>query len=207
VAGPEEIFDAEQLVHLNVERGLDRLVQASDWIDDAVEHYYKTLHFAVPLAVLAWLYWRRPERYRPARTVLFASTGLALIGFWAYPLAPPRLTPGHGFPDTLHPDSDPFGAFTKLANQFAAMPSLHIAWSTWCALVIVTMAPYLWVRVLGAIYPIATLLVVLGTANHWLLDAVGGLATLAVAQATQYLLTAQHPFAAARTPVREPSPC
>jgi PAP2 superfamily len=57
------------------------------------------------------------------------------------------------------------------------MPSLHIAWSTWCALVIVTMAPYLWVRVLGAIYPIATLLVVLGTANHWLLDAVGGLAT------------------------------
>jgi PAP2 superfamily len=103
VAGPEEIFDAEQLLHLNVERGLDRLVQASDWIDDAVEHYYKTLHFAVPLAVLAWLYWRRPERYRPARTVLFASTGLALIGFWAYPLAPPRLAPSHGFPDTLHP--------------------------------------------------------------------------------------------------------
>jgi hypothetical protein len=42
-----------------------------------------------------------------------------------------RLTPGHGFQDTLHPDSDPFGALTNLANQFAAMPSLHIAWSTW----------------------------------------------------------------------------
>jgi PAP2 superfamily len=196
----EEVFDAERLLHLDVEHGLNRLVQASDWLDDALEHYYKTLHFAVPLAVLAWLYWRRPERYRPARSVLFATTGLALIGFWAYPLAPPRLTPGHGFQDTLHPDSNPFGAFTKLANQFAAMPSLHIAWSTWCALVLVTAAPYLWVRVLGAIYPITTLVVVLGTANHWLLDAVGAFATLAAAYLIQYLLTAEHPFAPTRTP-------
>jgi hypothetical protein len=69
----------------------------------------------------------------------------------------------------------------------------------------VTLVPYLWVRVLGAIYPIVTLLVVLGTANHWLLDAVGALATLAVAYVIQYVLTAQHRFAAAPTPAPEPS--
>ena len=125
--------------------------------------------------------------------MLFATTGLALIGFWAYPLAPPRLTPGHDFHDSLRPggDTDPFGAFTNLANQFAAMPLLHIGWSTWCALVLVATAPYLWVRILGALYPMATFVVVLGTANHWLLDAAGGLVTLGIAYLLQYALTGQ----------------
>jgi PAP2 superfamily protein len=59
----------------------------------------------------------------------------------------------------------------------------------------------------GATYPLATLVVVLGTANHWLLDAVGAFATMAVAYQIRYLLlTAQRPFAAARTPLHEPSP-
>jgi hypothetical protein len=125
--------------------------------------------------------------------VLCLSTALALIGYWAYPLAPPRLTPGHGYRDTLHPGADahPFGAFTKLANQFAAMPSLHIAWSSWCALILLTLAPYLWVRVLGALYPVCTLFVILATANHWVLDAAAGALTLAIAAWLQYALTGQ----------------
>ena len=190
----QDILRAERLLHVDVEHTLNKAMLASDWLTDFLENYYKTLHFAVPLAILAWLYWRRPHQYRPARTVLFTSTGLALIGFWAYPLAPPRLTPGHGFRDSLRPggDADPFGALTKLANQFAAMPSLHVGWSTWCALVLVTTAPYVWVRILGALYPVATFLVILATANHWLLDAVGALATLGIAYLLQFLLTGQH---------------
>jgi hypothetical protein len=31
-----------------------------------------------------------------------------------------------------------------------------------------------WVRALGALYPLATLFVIVGTANHYFLDAVGG---------------------------------
>jgi PAP2 superfamily len=71
------------------------------------------------------------------------------------------------------------------------MPSLHIGWSTWCALVLVATAPYLWVRILGALYPMATFVVVLGTANHWLLDAAGGLVTLGIAYLLHYALTGQ----------------
>jgi hypothetical protein len=192
VSHGQDVFHVERFLHLDIERSLNQWVVATDWLTDALEHYYKTLHFAVPLAVLAWLYWRRPDQYRPARTVLFTTTGLALIGFWAYPLAPPRLTPGHGFGDSLHPDSHPFGAFTSLTNQFAAMPSLHIGWATWCALVLVITAPYLWVRILGGLYPVVTLLVVLGTANHWLLDAAAAVVTLLIAYVVQYLLTGQH---------------
>jgi hypothetical protein len=67
----------------------------------------------------------------------------------ATPCAPAPRRPGA--------DEHPFGAFTKLANQFAAMPSVHIAWSSWCAVVLLTHAPYLWVRILGALYPVCTL--------------------------------------------------
>jgi hypothetical protein len=54
------------------------------------------------------------------------------------------------------------------------MPSLHIAWAIWCAVVVLRLARRRWVRWLGAIYPVATLFVILGTANHYLLDALGG---------------------------------
>jgi hypothetical protein len=57
---------------------------------------------------------------------------------------------------------------------------------------LVTLSPYVWVRIVGALDPVLTLVVVLGTANHWILDAVGALATLALAYGLQYLLTGQH---------------
>jgi hypothetical protein len=191
VDNANQILAVERFLHVDIERWLNHATRAVPSLENVFEEYYKTLHFAVPLGVLTWLYCRRPQAYRPARSAFFAATGLALIGFWTYPLAPPRLTPGHGFTDTLHHSSgsSPFGAFTHLANQFAAMPSLHIAWSTWCALVLATMAPSVWLRVLGVVYPCCTLYVVLATANHWVLDAVGGLLCLLIACVLQQATT------------------
>jgi hypothetical protein len=69
------------------------------------------------------------------------------------------------------------------------MPSLHIAWAVWCALVVVTATRSPWARVPAVLFPLATLLVVLGTANHWVLDAVAGAAVLVPSCLLQYLLT------------------
>ena len=63
---------------------------------------------------------------------------------------------------------------SKDANLYAAMPSMHIGWSLWVAIVVVLLARRTWVRVLGALYPIGTLFVIIGTANHFFLDAIGG---------------------------------
>jgi hypothetical protein len=68
----------------------------------------------------------------------------------------------------------PRGA-TGLVNLYAAMPSLHVAWAAWCAFAVVT-ASYGRGRHLAWLYPAATTLVVLASANHFLLDAAGGLA-------------------------------
>jgi hypothetical protein len=65
-----------------------------------------------------------------------------------------------------------------MSNQYAAMPSLHTAWSLWCAVAIVRVARRRWVKILAVCYPICTVLVIMGTANHFILDAVGGLVSL-----------------------------
>jgi hypothetical protein len=141
--------------------------------------YYGTVHFVVPVLAL-WLLWRRrPERYRGARTVFFVMCFGALVVFALYPLAPPRYMPQrYGFVDTaarwggLGPlDSGSM----KDTNPFAAMPSLHIAWATWSAWVLIPLLSRRPARLLAAVYPLVTLMAIVVTANHWILDAAGGL--------------------------------
>jgi hypothetical protein len=49
----------------------------------------------------------------------------------------------------------------------------------WCGLTIFALATVPWVRILGLLYPTATLVVIVATANHFWLDAVGGMLCLA----------------------------
>ncbi|MFC5644790.1 phosphatase PAP2 family protein [Kitasatospora cinereorecta] len=191
VAHAMAVVRVERILHVDVEHLLNAFALRTRWVLEAGLQYYKSLHFAVPLAVLVWLYLCHPERYRTGRTVLFAATGLALLGFWGYPLAPPRLTPGAGMSDTLpgKVGTAPLGALTALTNQYAAMPSLHVAWAGWCALVVVTTSRSPWARGLALTYPVLTLFVVVSTANHWVLDAVGGAAVLLAGAMVQYSLT------------------
>ncbi|MET9615786.1 phosphatase PAP2 family protein [Kitasatospora indigofera] len=187
-----QLYRLEQLLHLDAEGAVNRWARERAWLMDLMLDYYHVLHFAVPMAVLLWLYRTRPVRYRTGRTVLFVTTGLALAGYWGLPLAPPRLTPGAGLRDTpssAGPGAEPGAVLTALTNQYAAMPSLHIGWSLWCALVVVTATRSPWARVPAVLYPVATLLVVLGTANHWLLDGVAGAFLLAAGCLVQYVLT------------------
>ncbi|MFD9125012.1 phosphatase PAP2 family protein [Kitasatospora sp. NPDC059571] len=191
IANAQDIRRAEAFLHIDVERTLNRLVLRSEGLLDASLEYYKILHLIVPVVVLAWLYLRHPDRYRAGRTVLFTATGLALVGFWGYPLAPPRLTPGAGLRDTAYgaPDTAPTGVLTDLTNQYAAMPSLHIAWALWCTLAVLTATRRRWLRVLAPLYPAVTLAVVVATANHWLADAAGALAVVLAGCLVQYALT------------------
>ncbi|MGK5549170.1 bifunctional glycosyltransferase 87/phosphatase PAP2 family protein [Streptomyces sp. URMC 127] len=188
-----QILGIEEFLHLDVEHGFNRFVADSGWLTGSMNYYYGTFHFLVPVALLVWLYVRRPGTYRWARTALSLATLIALAGFWAYPLAPPRLMPGLGFVDTANGpqdlDNPDFGALTELSNQYAAMPSLHIGWSLWCGIVIAAVAPKRWMKCLGMLYPLMTLSVIVGTANHYVLDAVGGALVVLTGFAIQYVLS------------------
>lgn len=185
-----EVLRWERWCHLDPEHTLNNVLQHVSVLAVPACYFYATLHFIVTPAVLIWTYRARPAAYRGARTVLAITTGSALIGFWRFPTAPPRLLTGGGFHDTLAAYSNwgwwgtdasvPAGA-AAIANQFAAMPSLHLAWAAWCAATVFRLASRRWVRMLAVAYPILTALVVLGTGNHYLFDAVAGVGLWLVA--------------------------
>ena len=196
----EATQDALQLVGL--ERDLD--VFHEQWLQHQVIHwrlfvefwnsYYGTVHFIAVVVVLLLLFYRHPDRYPMWRNTLALTTALALIGFIFYPVLPPRLLPpGFGFVDTLStfPGVWDFshGAVASASNQYAAMPSLHTAWSTWCALAVMPMIRSRWGRGMVALYPVATVFCIVVTGNHYFVDAAGGVVTLLLGYGLARLMT------------------
>ncbi|MFF5424397.1 MULTISPECIES: phosphatase PAP2 family protein [unclassified Streptomyces] len=176
------IWRTEESLGLAFEHTVNHAVNSVTWLIVGMNYYYATLHFVVTIGVLVWLYRLQPGRYAAFRTVLFATTGVALVGYYLYPLAPPRLMNGQNFVDTVlvhHTwGSMASGDLKQMSNQYAAMPSMHIGWSLWCGLTIFFLARAPWARILGLLYPTATLVVIVATANHFWLDAVGGIVCL-----------------------------
>ena len=156
-------------------------------------YFYGSLHFVVTIFTGIWLYRRFSDDYPRFRNALAISTAIALVGFVTFPLMPPRLLHGHipdygfinyGFVDTLakYPTIWSFnsGAASRISNQYAAMPSVHIAWATWCAFALVPRLRSRVGRILAFCYPFFTVIVIVITANHYILDAVAGAATFLV---------------------------
>jgi hypothetical protein len=176
---------ARQVIH--IERALGTFHEETiqdwflpyHWFISFWNVFYGTAHFIVTTFALIYLFRRGPERYPLWRNTLACTTALALIGFAFYPLMPPRLLPAHyGFVDTLQTIgglwSFDSGTMHKISNQYAAMPSLHFAWSSWCVFVLYPMIRRPWLRPIMAVYPFLTLFAIVVTANHYWLDAAGG---------------------------------
>ena len=196
-----EIIRMEEALGLFFEEGLQEAFL--DWrpFIQFWNLFYGTFHFVVTVVALVLLFRRFPDRYPRWRNTLAATTALALIGFATYPLMPPRLLPSsYGFVDTLRVYgglwSFDSGPVAQVSNQYAAMPSLHFAWSAWSTMVLYPMLARTWSRVAALLYPVGTLFAIVVTANHYWLDAVGGAVGLAVGAAAGFALaaaTTRHP--------------
>ncbi len=174
------ILALEQTLHIDPERTLDSWLSAHPTLGLALSDYYDNAHFIVTLGLLGWLWWRRADIYRPLRNTLVLANLLAFIVFWRFPVAPPRML--HGFVDVVASThalgSWHTGALASQANQLAAMPSLHMAWAGWCALVIWQLTSNRWLRAAGIAHVCVTAFAVLSTGNHYVLDVLAGLLTL-----------------------------
>ncbi|MEV6164718.1 phosphatase PAP2 family protein [Streptomyces sp. NPDC052052] len=184
------ILHLEKVLRINFEHPLNRLLTARSSLGIPADFVYATLHYVITPVVLIWLFRRHKAVYRRARTWLMTSTLFGLIGFTLMPTCPPRLLDAaHGFVDTMAQYSSygwwgteasaPRG-MGGMTNQYAAMPSLHVGWALWCGILIWRHARHPLVRALGVLYPLVTTLVVMGTANHYFLDAVAGAAVMGV---------------------------
>ncbi|MEV6580725.1 phosphatase PAP2 family protein [Streptomyces sp. NPDC051582] len=169
------IWDAERALHLPGEGAIQRLLLHGDPLVHTANTYYAAVHFPATVLFLIWLYVRRPGHYLWARRVLAVLTGAALVLHLTFPLAPPRMLGAAHLVDTAQvygpsvyraaPTTD------TMANQFAAMPSLHFGWALMLALGMIAATRSRW-RVLWLLHPLVTLFVVVGTANHYWLDAI-----------------------------------
>ncbi|MGH9061188.1 MAG: phosphatase PAP2 family protein [Acidimicrobiales bacterium] len=188
VAHARSIYHLERVLHLDPELGLDHWLAGHHTLALWVSDYYDNAHFAVTFALIGWLWWRRPDLYRPLRNSLVLINVIGFIVFWLYPLAPPRLLPGSRFIDVVSMShalgSTHSGALADSANELAAMPSLHLAWAAWCGLVVWRVlrsrgfTRWAW---LAWLYPAATTMAVLTTGNHFVADLVGGVVTMVLA--------------------------
>ncbi|WP_329257687.1 phosphatase PAP2 family protein [Actinoallomurus sp. NBC_01490] len=180
-----QIMRLEHALGPNLELALNHALLRVPLLAKAANIFYATAHFLVTLAVLVWLYRRRPREYRWLRTSLLLATAVALVGFWVYPLAPPRFLGTAGFVDPVTAFHS-FGLYSSpqagsLTNQFAAMPSMHAGWAVWCAVAVIASTRRPLVRALAVLHPVITLTVIFSTANHYLLDAVAGITVMAFA--------------------------
>jgi hypothetical protein len=191
-----DILSSEQSLHIAPELSLNRWLAGHHTLGTICSYYYDNTHFIVTLGLLGLLWWRRADIYRPLRNSLVAINLLGLMVFWRSPVAPPRMRVTSGFTDVVastHAIGQwHTGSLATEANQFGAMPSLHIAWAVWCTLVLWRLSARAWVRVLALIYPCLTTFTVLATGNHYLLDVFAGVATFAVAMAFVRAVSVAH---------------
>ena len=179
----DAVHEVERFLHLPSEAAIQQWIGWLPHVYELANRYYVGLHFPAIVAFLLWGLLRRPyAEYLWARNLLVVQTALALVIHIAFPLAPPRMFPQWGFVDTMAVyGPNAYGASTAtVANQFAAMPSLHIGWSLLIAVVLVRTAPRP-VKVLGVGHFLLTTFVVVITANHWWLDGAVAAGLLAVA--------------------------
>ena len=195
----QALTNAERILDLQQTFGIAWEETLQDWalqfrpLIIASNYFYGSFHFVATIGAGVFLFRWWPNDYPLMRNALAIATLLALVGFVFFPLMPPRLMEGFGYVDTLeqYPTLWSFnsGAINKLSNQFAAMPSVHVAWALWTTIAFVPRVRASWAKGLAIAYPIVTIVVIVLTANHFILDAVGGAAVLLVGFVMARVLT------------------
>jgi hypothetical protein len=173
------VWHLERLLRLPDEDLVQDLALRSTHLVRAANDFYVTAHFPAAIIFLAWVLLFHRDAWSRVRNVLIITTGLALVIHILFPLAPPRflplMLPNVHLIDTgaVFGPSAYQGRESGLANQYAAMPSLHIGWAILEAWAVVTISRH-GVRWLVLLHPIVTTLVVVATANHYWLDGLIG---------------------------------
>jgi len=175
----DRVWDLERLLRLPSETGLQHLLLRAGLVGPAND-YYAYVHFPATIGFLLWVYLSRPGHYRAVRNTLALLTAAALVVHLIFPLAPPRMLAVTGLVDTgrlYGPSVYGTPGAGGVTNQYAAMPSLHVGWALLVAITLITLTRGRW-RWLWLAHPLLTLLVVVGTANHYWLDAIVAAALL-----------------------------
>jgi hypothetical protein len=186
------VISLEKSLHTFFEPDVQSFFMHPRWLIDSANFMYMNSHFVVTTAFLVWLYLFRNRNFYFVRNMFMVAMGLAIIGYALLPTAPPRLFPQEGFVDTItqyaqvNHDS---GLVKLFINPYAAIPSMHVAFSTMIGVAGALIARHTLTRALWCAYPVLVFWVVVVTANHFWVDGAVGLlvAVLSALTARQVL--------------------
>ena len=171
-----QIIDFERALHIFVEPSVQAWTQGQHWLMQIADWTYLNGHFFVTLGAMTFIYSRRNGSFYFVRNAILISMALALVGYWLYPTAPPRLLPEWGFTDSVSQflyhgtgwiDKGPAGAFV---NSYAAVPSMHVCFAVLIGLSMARLVRRRAFRILWYAYPVLVTFVVVATANHYFID-------------------------------------
>ena len=192
------LVDAERALGLFFEPGLQAWARGEEWLLTGANWMYVNSHFVITTTFLVWLYIARNHAFYYVRNMFMIAMGLALVGYMAYPTAPPRYMPEWGFTDTVAAfvgDAAEQSA-NVLYNPFAAVPSMHVAFALMIAVPAIKLVRLRALKVAWGLYPLVVTFVVMVTANHFWLDAaLGALVAAISATAASYALGRARPDA------------
>jgi len=179
----EGVINTERSLGALFEPSLQRLVDGSRVLIDLTTYTYWLSQFAVVGLALLWVYLRRHERFYDFRNTLIVANLLGLVGYVLFPTAPPRMFPFEGFGDVTAMTSinHSSGLIASVANQYAAMPSLHAMDAIIVGLTMASVVRNRWGKAVWLLWAPWVWFSVMSTGNHYWLDIVAGVALAGVA--------------------------
>jgi len=181
-ANAHRVVDLEQRLGMFTERRVQDLALHSRALIELLNRYYLTVHFPLTALFIVWVLVRHRSAFGQIRTWLYIVTASALAIHVAFPLAPPRMLTEQRFVDTLQmygPRIYSTDTSQSIANQYAAMPSLHFGWAFIVAAGLVAIKRSR-LSVLAFVHPLITLIAIVATANHYWMDAAVAFLLIAV---------------------------
>jgi hypothetical protein len=173
-----DIVRVQEMLYLPSELSLQRFVLDHEWLGQFSAAFYAIAHVPGIIVFLVWLYARHREVYPHWRNALAILTAFCLFIRFVK-VAPPRFLPDLGYVDLseIYNMSVYGEAGTGVSSQFAAMPSLHVAWAAVVAFGALAASTSRW-RWIGIVHLVITMLVVAATGHHWWLDGIVALGLL-----------------------------
>jgi hypothetical protein len=181
IANGQHVINLEKSLGWFFEPQLQHDLIHHDWLIDFANFMYLNSHFVVTTTFLVWLYLRRNDNFYFVRNMFMIAMAIAIVGYTAFPTAPPRMFPLEGFSDTVSAVNNNSGIEKVFVNPFAAVPSMHCGFALMVGATGFTLAKHRAVKVIWALYPALVFGVVVVTANHFWFDGAMGWLTAAFA--------------------------
>lgn len=208
-AHARDLISLERSLHIFVEPSIQSWATSSHLLVTIAAYVYINAQTTILIALLLYLYIAHNRSYYFVRNMLFVGMAIGLVGYGVFPTAPPRFLPEWGFIDTTQQITGVSGNSTIASvffNPYAAVPSMHVACAVMLGWTFVRLVRTRVAKVFWAMWPLFITFMTVITANHFLIDAVLGLAVAGVSLVAARRLAALRPHAwTFRTPAHAPA--